>query len=646
MNVKTLIMKKCVDLILIFCLFVFTSSINAQLFVKDNSFVYNKASLVFVKDYVNLEGDVDVNGTTGNLYLRNEGQLLQGTTIGSTNTGSGKLSVFQEGTTDNFEFNYWCSPVGNASTFVGNENFDIAMLYRPSDNINSTQNNPTGSYNGISNPLRVSKNWIYTFRSNLVYADWVLISDMAYTNPLALKSGEGFTMKGTSGADFTYAGELTYNNPFQPSTIIPPFPGVPSGQRYDFRGKPNDGDITIDLKVGSYTLTGNPYPSAIDLSAFLTNELNCTGIAYFWDQDKGVNSHNVVDYRGGYGTFSPVSRLGTGMYVPAIYNSYNLNGDLIGLTSSAPNNVFERYFCPIGQGFMLEGNGPLAPGTAITVTMKNSYRAYQKEIASLSVFERNTSTTQSQPPAFLPAIQSVSGFDYTTVSTAEVPQIRFNTRLANQAIKQIALGFDSGATDGVDHAKDAESPTESSPLDMYFVLDNKAYIISIIQFDENKRIPVGFRSTINSTAQMTVANMINFSEASEVYLYDKLTQIYHDILNQEYEFPLQIGTVNDRYEITFTNQLLAVDDTIKDNLIIVQNNSNQLLSISNQNLLDIKSVKLYDILGKLVLDKVNLGTETNYEFSTASFSEGVYVVKLETTDNKSVGQKIIVNRSN
>jgi hypothetical protein len=34
-------------------------------------------------------------------------------------------------------------------------------------------------------------------------------------------------------------------------------------------------------------LTGNPYPSAIDLSAF-NEQTNCTGIAYFWEQDKTV----------------------------------------------------------------------------------------------------------------------------------------------------------------------------------------------------------------------------------------------------------------------------------------------------------------------------------------------------------------------
>jgi hypothetical protein len=33
--------------------------------------------------------------------------------------------------------------------------------------------------------------------------------------------------------------------------------------------------------TGELVLTGNPYPSAIDLSAFLLDATNTTGIAYF-----------------------------------------------------------------------------------------------------------------------------------------------------------------------------------------------------------------------------------------------------------------------------------------------------------------------------------------------------------------------------
>ncbi|QBZ96627.1 T9SS type A sorting domain-containing protein [Flavobacterium sangjuense] len=592
----------------------FVNSVVAQLYVKNGSYIFDKGAVVYAKG--NLELD-----TNSNFYLRNEGQFIQGTTSTSTNTGAGKLSVFQEGTSNNYAYNYWCAPVGNASAGVGNEDFGITMLHVPTTNSSSNAATITTGYNGSSSAgaLTVSNYWIFRFLAMPDYAGW----SHSYSSS-NIAAGQGFTMKGTSGSDATDVGETAVNN-------------AGSKQRYDFRGKPNDGDITITVANNNLTLTGNPYPSAIDLSAFLTDATNCTGIAYFWEHDKTVASHALLAYRGGYGTFSPVSRGGTGIYVPAKFYSYDISGNLLPLTESSPNNSYARMFCPVGQGFMIMGN---ASGT--TVTMKNSYRAFHKENVSTSVFERNVPVSRTDNADFLPPIMSVSGFDYTTVSTAEVPQIRFNTLLNNQAIKQVVLAFDSEATDGVDHAKDAQNPDETT-LDMNFFLNDKDYVISVIQFDENKRLPVTFKSTTNASFKITVAEIINFDQAENIYLYDKVTDLYHDIKNAEYEFVLPEGTYSDRFEITFRNDALSASNPTRENVIVFQNNTSQLMTVSNPNLLDIKSVTLFDITGKLLFNKVKLGSASSYEFSTASLSTGVYLVKIQSDDGKSIGQKIIVS---
>ena len=91
-----------------FLAILFHFQVNAQMYVSPNSFVFAKNQVVFVKN------QVELNATTSNLYLRDNAQLVQGTTSTSANKGLGSLSVFQEGTTNNFQFNYWCSPVGGA----------------------------------------------------------------------------------------------------------------------------------------------------------------------------------------------------------------------------------------------------------------------------------------------------------------------------------------------------------------------------------------------------------------------------------------------------------------------------------------------------------------------------------------------------
>src|SRR5690606_21138582 len=101
-----------------FAVILFPFIVSAQLNVTSGSYLFVRDQLVFVEQ--------DINLASGTLYLRQEAQLLQGTTGSSTNRGTGVLSLYQEGTVDNYEYNYWCSPVGNASAAVGNESFGIS----------------------------------------------------------------------------------------------------------------------------------------------------------------------------------------------------------------------------------------------------------------------------------------------------------------------------------------------------------------------------------------------------------------------------------------------------------------------------------------------------------------------------------------
>ena len=139
----------------------------SQMYVSPNSYVFVNNQFVFVKQDLNLQNN-------SNFYLRNSSQLLQGTSSNGANTGAGKLSIFQEGTVNNFQYNYWCSPVGNASATVGNEPFGITMLHRPTALTTSTAATilPTSNYNGTSSPLAIAPYWIWRFITSTAYAQW------------------------------------------------------------------------------------------------------------------------------------------------------------------------------------------------------------------------------------------------------------------------------------------------------------------------------------------------------------------------------------------------------------------------------------------------------------------------------------------
>jgi hypothetical protein len=577
--------------------------------------VFNRNSYVYVT------GAVELNGTNSNFYLRNQGQLLQGTTGASANRGTGRLSVFQEGTVNNFAYNYWCSPVGNASATPGNEPFGITMLSVPTTNIASTPAIISASFNGVSSAgsMAIASYWIWRFLSSTNYSQWV--HSQANTD---IQAGEGFTMKGTSGSDATNVGEPVVNNPG-------------SAQRYDFRGKPNDGNIMINVGLNSFTLTGNPYSSAIDLNAFLTDPLNnaIDGTALFWEQDKTVNSHNIAQYRGGYGVYNG----STSVYTPATFYTYDVAGNQ-GSVFSNPNNIYQRRFSPIGQGFMVRG---IANGF---VQMRNSYRVYRTEsVANFSQFERNSNSNENEDYGFYDDIPNVAGIDYTQISKSPTPHFIVNTSLNNQAVRQIAVCFLPTAIDGVDLA-DSKFPAAEADIiaDMYLVLNNELYVHSTTSFDENKRFPIGFKNATNGmfTFTIKVNEFVNF-DVDNVYLYDNNTGIYHDIKNASFDINLPIGLHNNRFEITFKNSNLSINDDIKSNLMITQNNTTQMVTVQNPNLLEIKSVTLYDLTGKQIFDKQRLGSQNSYQFSTSGLASSVYLVEVLTSENRKMVQKIIVS---
>ncbi|GGD19473.1 T9SS type A sorting domain-containing protein [Flavobacterium orientale] len=584
--------------------------VNGQLYVKNNSFLYVDNQYVTVSGYLNLD-------TSGAVYLRNDGQLLQ-KGVASTNDGPGHLSVYQEGTVNNYQYNYWCSPVGNTSS-VGNNPFGITFFQRPTTKTQSSPVATTTSNNGTTtnSNLTISSKWIYRFLSSEFYSQW-LHTGAATT----IETGQGFTMKGSSGSDAT-----------QPYAEIVPNNASGASQRYDFRGRPNSGTITIDVAANKFTLTGNPYPSAIDLNLFLTDTINTPfidGTALFWEHDKTINSHVISNYRGGYGVYNG----STSVYTPATFYSYDLGGNQ-GNATSTPLNNYERRFSPIGQGFMIRG---LQDGT---VEMKNDHRVYRKEnVADQSEFERNANATstsntiEDSESDFFGEIPNLAGIDYSQVSKKPAPHIKINTLLNNQAIRQYAICFLPNAIEGLDNA-DSKSPDGTNlPFDSYLYLNQEEYVHSTKPFAVTNVYPIGFKCNTEATFKIGVSEMNGVSGFLDVYLHDKVTDVYYDIKNSEQTIVLPAGTNNTRYEIAFLNATLDVPELLDSQLIGYSNLKDNLLVIDNPKNLELNTIDLYDLSGKKVLHFKNVGSNNRYEFDTSLLGDSIYILQITTKEFK------------
>lgn len=186
----------------------------SQLYIKpdanQDSYVYVEGTQIFVEKQIDIKLQESENQISG-LFLRNEGQLLQGKT-NIPNTGNGFLSVFQEGDATAYTYNYWSLPVSDVSSVKKIDN----VLYDPQDKLRSRKIETTNALNGSSNPLKISNKWLYKFSGDNYY-NWLYIG-----NNFDLLPGEGFSMKGVDGQNMSIVLYNIFNNPG-------------SNQRYDFR---------------------------------------------------------------------------------------------------------------------------------------------------------------------------------------------------------------------------------------------------------------------------------------------------------------------------------------------------------------------------------------------------------------------------
>ncbi|MFD0860936.1 T9SS type A sorting domain-containing protein [Sungkyunkwania multivorans] len=587
----------------------------SQIYVSANDYIYVNDEVVYNGSYLNLQNNAE-------FFLRDEGQLIQGTAGVSANEGAGVLSVYQEGTSGAYEYNYWSSPVGNPSAAAGNENFGIGLLNDADRNVADADADTgftpaviTGSFEGQADPLAISSRWIYTYEAGTTYSDWNFIGGASN-----VPAGLGFTMKGTQGT--------SPNN-------------VGSNQRYDFRGKPNDGTITVNVGTGASTLTGNPYPSALDVAAFILDPLNSNtnGTVYYWDQAVR-SSHYLNEYEGGYGTWVPGSTslmpIDLGTFARAVYATYDFDGNAVGNTGNFGSSAYERRFAPIGQGFMIEGTANA------TVTLNNSHRVYYKESSPFSVFHRGISDEDTDMEEHL--LMTKDGtFDLNEIEILEVPTIYVLININNTYTRELALAYRNGTS--IDHDFGADGKLmDALAIDAYFAIAENKYTIQSTAFDLEEKVPLGIDASTNATIDIKVGDVKHLPEDQGIYLYDALEDSYTDIREGIFSIALPSGTLNDRFSITLTanDRVLSTEDVKFDEQIsVIHDNVEKKLVIKSNGEIDIKSIALFNSLGQRVL-KNKGGGEDILEISTKNLQAGMYIAYVSSKENVTLAKKILI----
>ncbi len=383
-----------------------------------------------------------------------------------------------------------------------------------------------------------------------------------------------------------------------------------------FNGTPNNGIITtpiIKATGGAYNLIGNPYPSAIDIDAFLLDPVNSgivNGTIFLWTHNTAIR--NTVP--GNSAIFN---------YTADDYAKYNITGGVKTANSAITGGVEPTGKVAAGQGFFIEANSALANGNYVA-TFKNSMRV------------------QGQNNQFYRTVMPQSNVANTT-SAIEKNRVWLHLTNVQGAYDEILIGYVTAATNNFDNLYDGKIFPAGNVVSFYSVAGADKYAIQgrALPFDQNDVVPLGYTTSIASTFTIGIEKVDGFFEdnSQEIYLLDKQTNIYHNLKTAPFTFTSSIGTFTDRFEIHYRSTSLGNSDFEASDASIIKNENHITVKTTNGNL---KSIDVFDILGKKLYSKNNINTT---EFNTADFNIAtqVLIVKVTLDNNQIITKKLIMN---
>ena len=157
-------------------------------------------------------------------------------------------------------------------------------------------------------------------------------------------------------------------------------------------------------------------------------------------------------------------------------------------------------------------------------------------------------------------------------------------------------------------------------------------------FDANDTIPLGV--TIPQDGVYTVSiNAVDglFQNATQgIYLEDLALDTVHDLRAAPYTFTGVTGVNENRFVLKFNNQTLS-NTNFDSNEVSIFTNNNINIKSSTQS---IKDVTVYDIFGKVLVDRTNIGKQ-EVSLNELKPTTNVLIVKVTLENNNVVLKKVI-----
>lgn len=370
---------------------------------------------------------------------------------------------------------------------------------------------------------------------------------------------------------------------------------IPAEWDGSFTGVPNNGTYPFNLThttVNKFNLLGNPYPSTINATTFVTdNAATIEGTLYFYAHTLTMDANGIFPTGTNYASWNATG--GTAATSVAI-NSPNYHTPAV-----IPNGSIQ-----VGQGFFV--------------------KAKNNGIVNFT----NAQRTNNQDHQFLK-------------TTTENHHIWLNLTSDEGAdINQILIGYVAVATTGVDSNYDGKSYGNVGNF-LYSIIDNEKFVIQgrALPFSTIDEVPLGWYCETAGTYKIKLSNWDGiFQGNQDVFIKDNMTGTTTNIKTTPYTFTTTSGTYNNRFSIVYQQTLGEITHHINENNVIIHKKDN-LFHVSSQDK-KIKDILIYDLTGRLLYQYKDLMAKT-ITLKEITQSNQVLLFKISFQDNQFYNLKVI-----
>lgn len=365
------------------------------------------------------------------------------------------------------------------------------------------------------------------------------------------------------------------------------FTATPQVFSGEFIGTPNNGNVTTGVvqynpSILNYNLIGNPYPSAISVTSLIDN--TTLGALYFWTHNSAINNNVFTN------------------------NDYAVRTRNTG-TAAVTGGAIPGPYIAAGQGFFASSS---ATGN---ITFTNTMR----------VSGNNTQFFKSQQAA-----QNPPQFYY----------YHINATNTGGAFKQIAIGYEEGATNGYDFIQDAFA-TDGTPLKFYSLIGTTGFAIQgrAFPWTLNDQISLGYISTIADDYTFTLSDFDTFFAGVDIFVEDLSNGSFHNLKTSSYTFSTLAGTFDNRFKVHYEDLTLSRNEFEQANdAVIVLTHSNDIEIRTS--LSSLANIEVFDVLGRTVYEHKGTG-ETTYTLLKNNTSNQPMILKITLANGQTVTRKLV-----